>query len=306
MKGRYDMASYTINHRGTVIRHFLLALALTVTMIFSSLMCTMEVNADGGIDWGSAVPINQNGQVVDSITMNGKTVQSIYAPRGNVANYDSDSTYCCAAFVKRFYNTVYGVDVWNLYPGNKPEAGSGYFYKTDSPQPGDIAANSGHWAIVRSASDGAVKVIEQNAWNTRYDSAMVGRTLYSGSGYWYWRWSGADSSSGSSAQSSDPGFSFSLDPVQTGTNNAVIKTTVSNPGRVHVTEVGCYLYDADGNQIKRHTESCSRQESRFYIWYDIADELGLTLSGGTTYYYQIFAVYDGYEYLTETGSFTTN
>ena len=141
------MATNMIHRRGACIRHFLLALALTVTMLFSSLMCTMEVNADGGIDWGSAVPVTQNEQVVDSITMNGKTVLSIYAPRGNVADYDSDSTYCCAAFVKRFYSTVYGVDVWNLYPGNQPEAGSGYFYKTDSPQPGDIAVNSGHTGI---------------------------------------------------------------------------------------------------------------------------------------------------------------
>ena len=127
--------------------------------------------------------ITQNGQVVDSITMNGKTVQAIYAPRGNVANYDSDTTYCCAAFVKRFYNSVYGVDVWNLNPGNTPSASSGYFYKVDTPQPGDIAANPGHWAIVKSSSNGAVGVIEQNAWNTKYTSAMVGRTLYSGSGY---------------------------------------------------------------------------------------------------------------------------
>lgn len=300
------MNKQTISTKEKNLRNAVLAALVSLIMLASSLLCTMEVNADGGINWGTAVPITQNGQVVDSITMNGQTVQALYAPRGNVANYDSDTTYCCAAFVKRFYNLVYGVDVWNLIPGNTPSAGSGYFYKVDSPQPGDIAANSGHWAIVRSNSNGAVGIIEQNAWNTKYTSAMVGRTLYSGSGYWYWRWSGADSSSGSSAQSSDPGFSFSLDPVQTGTNNAVIRTTVSNPGRIHVTEVGCYLYDADGNLIKRHTESCSRQESTFYIWYDIADELGLTLSGGTTYYYQIFAVYDGYEYLTDTGSFTTN
>ncbi len=295
--------------KGKNFRHAALAAVMTLIMLISSIFCTMEVNADGGINWGTAVPITQNGQVVDSITMNGKTVQAIYAPRGNVANYDSDTTYCCAAFVKRFYNSVYGVDVWNLNPGNTPSAGSGYFYKVDTPQPGDIAANSGHWAIVKSNSNGAVGVIEQNAWNTKYTSAMVGRTLYSGSGYWYWRWSGAGSSassSGSSSQNSNPGFSFSLNPVQTGSNNAVIKTTVSNPSRINVTQVGCYIYDANGRQIKRHTESCQRSESTFYIWYDIAAELGITLSSRTTYQYKIFVVYNGYEYQTQTGSFTTN
>ena len=302
------MNKQTISTKEKNLRNAVLAALVSLIMLASSLLCTMEVNADGGINWGTAVPITQNGQVVDSITMNGQTVQALYAPRGNVTNYDSDTTYCCAAFVKRFYNLVYGVDVWNLIPGNTPSAGSGYFYKVDSPQPGDIAANSGHWAIVRSNSNGAVGIIEQNAWNTKYTSAMVGRTLYSGSGYWYWRWSGAGSSassSSSSAQSSDPGFSFSLDPVQTGANNAVIKTTVSNPSKINVTQVGCYLYDAGGKQIKRHTESCQRSESTFYIWYDIAAELGLNLSSHTTYQYKIFVVYNGYEYLTQTGSFTT-
>lgn len=301
------MKNQSLSIRRIDFRHAAIAAVMSLLMLASSLFCAMEVNAGGGIDWGTAVPITQNGQVVDSITMNGKTVQALYAPRGNVANYDSDTTYCCAAFVKRFYNNVYGVDVWNLIPGNTPSASSGYFYKVDTPQAGDIAANSGHWAIVRSASNGAVKVIEQNAWNTKYTSAMVGRTLYSGSGYWYWRWSGAGSSdSGSSAKKSDPGFSFSLNPVQTSANNAVIKTTVSNPSRIKVTQVGCYIYDANGKQIKRHTESCKRSESTFYIWYDIAEELGITLNSSTTYQYKIFVVYNGQEYLTQTGSFTTN
>lgn len=292
-------------------RSRLFAVVMSAVMLLSSLLCAMEVNASGSIDWGTAVRITQNKQVVDSITMNGKTVNALYAPRGNVSNYDSDATYCCAAFVKRFYSTVYGVDVWNLYPGNTPTASSGYFYKTDSPKAGDIAANSEHWAIVRSTGNGGVKVIEQNAWNTKYNSAMVGRTLYGGSGYWYWRWSGADSSGSSSKQTSTakksgPGFSLSLNAVQTGSNNAVIKATVSNPKKLKVTKVGCYIYDAKGNKIKRHTETCSRSESTFYVWYDIKAELGMTLKSKTTYKYKIFVIYDGKEYRSKTGSFKTN
>ena len=142
--------------------------------------------------------------------------------------------------------------------------------------------------------------------------ACGGVTLYSGSGYWYWRWSGAGSSasssksSESSAEKSNPGFSFSLNPVQTGKNNAVIKTTVSNPNRINVTKVGCVIYDADGKKIKKHYESCVRNESTFYIWYDIAAELGLSLNSNTTYKYKIFVVHDGSEYFTKKGSFTTS
>ena len=295
------------SHKG---RKWLFAVVMAVVMMFSSLLSTLDVHAAGGIDWGTAVPIKESGQVVDSITMNGKTVKALYAPRNSISDYDSNSTYCCAAFVKRFYSSVYGVDVWNLYPGNQPSVSSGSFYKTDSPKPGDIAANSGHWAIVKSVSGGAVKVVEQNCWNTKYTSAMTGRTLYSGSGYWYWRWSGADSSNSSNSSSStkkksDPGFSFSLNPVEVGKNNAVIKTTVSNPKKIKVTKVGCYIYDANGNKIAKYTENCVRNESTFYIWYDIQAELNLTLKSKTTYKYKIFAVYDGKEYKTKTGSFTT-
>lgn len=303
------MMTKTIENRGLALHRTILAVMTAFVMVVSSLLCTVEVNAAGGIDWGTAVRITGNGQVVDSISMNGKTVNAVYAPRGNIANYDSDPTYCCAAFVKKFYNTVYGVDVWNLYPGNTPSASSGSFVKVSDPKPGDIAANSTHWAIVRSASGGAVKVIEQNCWNTAYDSAMVGRTLYSGSGYWYFRWSGSGSASGgSSAPKADngPGFSFTLSPVVTSSNNATIKTTVSNPKRISVSKVGCIIYDSNGKKIKKHYESCARSESTFYIWYDIASELGLTLKSNTTYKYKIFVVYDGKEYSTSKGTFKTN
>ena len=114
------MLTNATNSAGHGFRYVIMALTLAVTLLFSALFFTMDVNADGGIDWGSAIQVTQNGQVVDSITMNGQTVQAIYAPRGNVSGYDSDGTYCCAAFVKRFYKNVYGVDVWNLYPCHTP------------------------------------------------------------------------------------------------------------------------------------------------------------------------------------------
>ena len=75
------------------------------------LSATMFVNqgAKAAINWGTAVNITGAGQVVDSITVNGKTVQALYAPRNSVANYDGNETYSCAAFVKRFYSEVFGI-----------------------------------------------------------------------------------------------------------------------------------------------------------------------------------------------------
>lgn len=307
IKGDKDM---TITNTRSFRAH-LTAILATVIMLLGTLtgLFTTEVHAAGGIDWGTAVSITQSNQVVDSITFNGKCVESIYAPRGSISDYDSNSTYCCAAFVKRFYSTVYGVDVWNLYPGNQPSASTGSFTRTDSPQPGDIAGNPEHWAIVKSVSGDAVTVIEQNCWNTRYDSAMVGRTLYSDSGYWYWRWSGASaqaSPSQDSAPKANTNFTAEFWAPEVSTTNATVKTTIYNPNRIHVKEVGINLYDANGNLIKKHNESCSRPESKFYVWYDITEELGITLKSNTEYQYEFFIVQDGVDYVTGRASFITN
>ncbi len=166
---------------------------LFICLCISSIL-GISSTASATINWGSAIYISSAGQVVDSITVNGKTVTALYAPRSSISNYDEDGTYCCAAFVKRFYSTVYGIGVNNLYPGNTPNiySGSGYFYKTTTPKIGDIAGSSEHWAIVKSVSGNSVTLIEQNCWNKAYNSAMVGRVLTSESSYWYWRWSGND------------------------------------------------------------------------------------------------------------------
>ena len=165
---------------------------VVLILAFAMILNTTLVHAY--IDWGRPVYISYAGQVVDSITVNGVTVNSVYAPRNSIADYDSNSTYCCAAFVSRFYSQVYGVSLYNLWPGNTPGilSGGGYFYKTTTPKVGDIAGSAEHWAIVKAVNGNSVTLIEQNCWNRAQNSAMVGRVLTSESSYWYWRWSGND------------------------------------------------------------------------------------------------------------------
>ncbi|MBE5926960.1 MAG: hypothetical protein E7270_08380 [Lachnospiraceae bacterium] len=151
-------------------------------------------SSDASINWGTSVYISTYGQVVDSITYNGKTVNAIYAPRNQVSNYDSNNQFCCAAFVSKFYNQVYGITVNNLDPGNIPNdaTGKGYFYKVSTPQVGDIAGSSEHWAIVKAVSGNSITLIEQNCWDTSYTSAKIGRVLnLPENSYWFWRYSGA-------------------------------------------------------------------------------------------------------------------
>ena len=127
------------------------------------------------------VTVTKEGQVVDTMTFNGVTVQAIYIPRNdsNVAGMWDDPTYCCAALITKFYRAVYGCTVYNLWPGKKPRCDDGYFTKVKTPQVGDIYGNSSHWAIVKEINGNEVVLFEQN-W-TWYDSngcyAKYNRTI---------------------------------------------------------------------------------------------------------------------------------
>lgn len=80
--------------------------------------------------------------------------------------------------------------------------------------------------------------------------------------------------------------------------NAVVVNKIVKPSGVKVTKMGVILYDASGNQIKKYTEKVSNVSSSttsYHSWYDINAELGVTLTPGTTYKYQFFGVFDGYE-----------
>lgn len=176
--------------------------------VISTLLCMLMIagvitaampSASAAIDWNcNYVYISYYGQVVDSITFNGVTVQSLYAPRNQVSNYDSDTTLCCAAFVKRFYENVFGVGVYNLFGGATPciSYGGGSFSETSSPVVGDIARGPNHWAIVKAVSGNTITLIEQNAWSSDYTKAAVGRRIIEPeSTYTYFHYSGNTSSS---------------------------------------------------------------------------------------------------------------
>lgn len=83
-------------------------------------------------------------------------------------NDGSDSTYSCAAYIKRYYKEEHGVSVNNLFSGRTPNASKGDFRSVKKPQVGDIVScsstsNSNHWAIVKKInSNNTITLIEQN------------------------------------------------------------------------------------------------------------------------------------------------
>lgn len=136
------------------LKGLLFTFCMVLMTVFLTQTSVYALTRSGNVSDGKGIKITKANTIVDSITFNGTTVNAIYKPKKGVSNYNSDSTYCCAAFVSRFYKQVYGITVNNLYPGNTPNvaSGTGRFVKTSSPKVGDIYGNSGHWAIVKAVS----------------------------------------------------------------------------------------------------------------------------------------------------------
>ncbi len=240
--------------------------------------------------------------VVDSITVNGVTVEALYRPYDD--SVGGDPTYSCAAFVKRFYSQVYGQNVYGLNDiTSTPLIDSGSFYETTAPKVGDIIRDnySVHWAIVKAVSGNTVTVIQQSAWGDSFTKAMVGAMIEIGDpNYTFFTWDG-----NTAAETPAAGYTISYDQPQIQETTAVLSAKVDNPARYQVAQVGCYLWDANDTLLTRHVEDCQRPESRFNMWYDVQGELGIALTPGTTYKYQFFVMQDGLEYPGNVESFTT-
>ena len=100
-----------------------------IAAVFISVTAT-SIRAEAAMGGGWSVAANG---AVDSITVNGVTVEALYKERTN--GYDTDDTYCCAAFVKRFYSQVYGRNVYNLNSTTSvPLIDSGSFQETNTPK----------------------------------------------------------------------------------------------------------------------------------------------------------------------------
>lgn len=253
-------------------------------------------------DMGNYNFVSIDSGVVDSITVNGVTVEALYRPYD--VSMNKDATYSCAAFVKRFYNDIYGMNVYNLMETTStPQMDGGSFEVVSAPQVGDIIRDnvSVHWAIVKEVNGNTVTVIQQNAWNEEHTAAWVGATIENGDPrYTFFRAAG---STGTAMPEGN--YTIYYDAPQVQEANATVSAQVDNPNRVCVNQVGISLWDSNGNLLMKHTEDCQRPESRFNMWYDIQNELGITLEPGNTYTYQFFVVQNGQEYPGNVESFTT-
>jgi hypothetical protein len=128
---------------------------------------------------GTPITLTQPGQILESITYNGITVEAAYT---NGAYSGSDPVFSCAAFVKKFYSMVYGIEVYNLLSKDSIPLvyyNKGSFSLTDQPRIGDIVRDNTrtHWAIVKAVDGDVITVVQQNyrSGNTAWINCTIDR-----------------------------------------------------------------------------------------------------------------------------------
>jgi uncharacterized protein YukE len=89
----------------------------------------------------------------------------------------------CAEYVKRYYRTLYDMNITGLTPNGNPSG----LIATPDPKPGDVintmVGGVSHWAIVKEVRDGKAIVIEQNTvYKSGEGYAMSINNSYSVSG----------------------------------------------------------------------------------------------------------------------------
>lgn len=146
------------------------------------ILCNMPVY---GADTESVVAIIKDGQVTDSFC----GVAAEY-----ITTQSDTGMYSCAGYVKKFYATVFGVNVYqiNTYDGPPLVSMSGHsvsLKQVTAPKPGDIMQNKErtHVAVVKQVSGTRVTLIEQNyKWTSGGKIyARVNRTVDCQSAYFF-------------------------------------------------------------------------------------------------------------------------
>lgn len=169
----------------------MMAISVIWILLFSMIVSINTTDVLAAQNNGTLITLIQPEQVLDSITYQGITVDAIYT---NAAHSGSDPIYSCAAFVKKFYQQVYGIGVYNLHSSVSTPLiydNKGSFMVTEQPQVGDIVRDNArtHWAIVKEVTEDTVTIIQQN-YRTG-TMAWTGCTVdRKGTGYTFFTYSG--------------------------------------------------------------------------------------------------------------------
>lgn len=165
-----------------MLLHSIFIPAAAAVMAGIMILCNIRVY---GADTESVVTIIKDGQVTDSFC----GVAAEY-----ITTQSDTGMYSCAGYVKKFFATVFGVNVYqiNTYDGPPLVSMNGHsvsLKQVTVPKPGDIMQNKErtHVAVVKQVSGTRVTLIEQNfKWTSGGKIyAKINRTIESQSAYFY-------------------------------------------------------------------------------------------------------------------------
>lgn len=213
----------------------------------------------------------------------------------------------CSGFICRIYE-YFGFNLW----ANRTKlrnCGTNLGTDLSVAKLGDIIWFEGHVAIYAGVSNGNHMIVHETGGsyqNVVYTKVSVVKAELKG----IIRIPGVtnDGETVSKASFALPTQSSYVSKQSVGETNAVVVNQITKLSGVKVTQMGLYLYNADGSLIKRYVENVSNvgnSTTLYHSWYDINAEVGVTLTPGTTYKYRFFGVFDGKEIKGGEYSFTT-
>lgn len=229
---------------------------------------------------------------------------------GKGLDYDNVYGPQCVDLIKYYYSYLgyanYAMGNANAYITNKLPPG--WFRVYSGYQPGDIAVwkvnhscstcntgDYGHVGIIISADSTGFNAVNQNFNGQKYCTQN-----------WFFcsalacaiRPSYTDLPTATNVLFTD----FKQNSISD--INAEFYVKVNKSGVGNITNVGCYLYDANGKLLKSYRENCNYPNWCNYVC-NINSDVGYTLKPGTTYKYILYAIANGIEFKDAIRSFKT-
>lgn len=211
----------------------------------------------------------------------------------------------CVDLIKYYYAYFgyanYAMGNANAYISNNLPPGLTRVYS--NYQPGDIAVwktnhscstcgttSLGHVGIITSADSVGFNAVNQNFSNQSFCSRN-----------WFYCSALAcairPSYSGGTTVAPSPSVTFAdFNQNRVWDTNAEMYIKVMNPNRGRVSAVGCYLYNANGGLIKSYSESCNYTTSYVNYNCNFNNDMKYSLTPGTSYQFELYAIVDGREY----------
>ncbi|MBO5488670.1 MAG: GBS Bsp-like repeat-containing protein, partial [Eubacterium sp.] len=229
------------------------------------------------------------------------------AQLGKGLDYDGVYGNQCVDLIKYYY-AYFGVANYamgnaNAYISNSLPPGWTRVYS--NYQPGDIAVwkvnhscstcntgGYGHVGIITSADSTGFNAVNQNFCSKSYCTQN-----------WFYCSALACAIRPSFTNSTNVTFSdFRQNNVWDNNAEFYVKATKSGAG--NITNVGCYLYDANGSLLKSYKENCNYANYCNYTC-NMVNDMGYSLSPGTTYKIVLFAIANGKEFKDSMRTFKT-